>query len=183
MGIGIVVVCALVIAGLLFIWPKEQLITKSPDEIALKPADVPPEWRADVQEGSMTLENAAVALGTSVDNLQKWGYEAGFGSMLETADGRSAIACAVARFSGVGGARETFAHRKRAVVYPFTEVAVIQRVGDERVGYTQTILGYTMWGISFRKANVFVSLYVSGPTEMLSFDNVVAYAQLVEGRM
>lgn len=178
-----VVICTFVVVGLWMIWPKERL--KSPDEIVLRSTEVPPEWRANVLEIPYPLENVARAFGISVDNLRRWGYEAGFARVFSTADWESRIDSFAARFSSVSGAKEMFTLMPNIIATKdprASEVAIWQEIGDEAWGF-KTIEKETSWRIFFRRANFFAGLKIVGPTGTFALDNVVTYAQIIDSRI
>jgi hypothetical protein len=159
--------------------------------MVLAVGDLPAGWRenvVNVGEERPSLSAAAIWLATSVDidNLQRWGYEAGFGRRFDLADNQSEICSIAVKFSNIDGAKEAFSHKRGKVAAVASEVEVTQEIGDERAGFDMRLpyapAGFTAWGIIFRKANVVAMIDCSGPG-MFSLDNAVALAQVVEGRM
>lgn len=190
-AIAIAVVVIVVIAGLAYyLLTKKEVgpITKSPDEMVLTLSDLPLGWQENIvsiENKLLSLDDAAGVVQTSVDNLQQYGYDAGFERMFSSADGQLAVVSSVLRFSDNNGAKEALSWGQgKFVIAGYSEVEVTQKIGDECAGYTETTLaGFTTFAIIFREANVLAGVEVAAPTGRLSFDNVIVLAQIVEGRM
>ncbi|GEM_PF-3293494 len=178
-----IVIAIVIVAGVgYYLLTRREVgpITKSPEEMALKSTDAPSGWLKGESTTWLSLDVVAQHFGTSVSNMQSWGYDRGVQQVF-IGDNKSNLWSGVLRFSNVDGASKAFS-QLRTVYNPERENTIPQKIGDECAGYTETV-EYSTHVIIFRKANVVAIVSTFGPTWMFSFDDTIAYAKIVEGRI
>lgn len=184
------VIVAVVIAYLLLIGPSAEvkLITKSPEEMVLKLADVPPENYSGMGSRSITIDYLqSVTSYLPADIWQQAGFENGHGVQFNYQEGYS-ITCTTLRFSSIEGAKILFNAMENSVTGSPTygRFVTIPKIGDQHFAMEYSTPAYPgahqPVGIGFRKANVCVFLSTYGSEAPWVMDDAVGWARTVESR-
>jgi len=191
--IAVVVIAAVVLVYLIVLlmgpFAEVKLVTKNPEEMVLKPADVPSENYSGMESRSITIEYLRSVAGyMPADIWQQAGFENGYWVQFNYQGGYS-ISCVTLRFSSIEGAKMLFGAMENSVAgYPtYGRFVTISKIGDQHFAMeiaTPAYLGaHQPIGIGFRKANVCAFLSTYGSLAPWVMDNVVRWARTVESRV